>query len=178
MRSEGSILLPGPGPSSSGQGRRKAASTIMANMPPSTGIHKGIVGGILRPRIIPVTRALPSLMVMGFFISVSNTSHSGHRTAPSLQPPPANRIQTASRPRWWPGAWRWPRHTSDSVWTRCCVHEAMMIHSVIYSFLPPPTLSFSLGHHSLAHFLKCLGKGSVGRADKGTGAALTALHTV
>ena len=46
---------------------------MMANMPPSTGIHKGIVGGILRPKIMPVTRALPSLMVIGFFISVSNT---------------------------------------------------------------------------------------------------------
>ena len=39
--------------------------------------------------------------------------------------------------------------------------------------MPPPTAFFLLSAiNSLAHFLKCLGKGSVGRADKGTGAAL------
>ena len=45
----------------------------MENTPPKTGIQIGMDGGILRPRIIPVTRALPSLMVTGFFIKTSNT---------------------------------------------------------------------------------------------------------
>ena len=48
-------------------------TTIIAKIPPRNGIHTGISGGMLRARIIPVTTALPSLTVIGFFISFSYT---------------------------------------------------------------------------------------------------------
>ena len=48
-------------------------TTIIAKIPPSTGIHSGMPGGMLSARIIPVTRALPSLIVTGFPMSVSYT---------------------------------------------------------------------------------------------------------
>ena len=48
-------------------------TTIIANTPPSMGIQTGISGGIFNARIIPVTRALPSIMVMGRCISFSYT---------------------------------------------------------------------------------------------------------
>ena len=44
---------------------------MIANTPPRIGIHNGIAGGIFKPKIIPVTRALPSLMVTGLCIRVS-----------------------------------------------------------------------------------------------------------
>ena len=37
--------------------------SVIANTPPRIGIHNGIAGGIFKPKIIPVTRALPSLMI-------------------------------------------------------------------------------------------------------------------
>jgi len=44
---------------------------MMANTPPRAGIHTGISGGMFSARIIPVTRALQSYKVFGFFISFS-----------------------------------------------------------------------------------------------------------